>query len=352
MLVGREGEPPYDRPPLSKDYLRGESERADAYVKEPSWYEQNGVDLRTGSSVMSLDAEGRVAKLQGGEEVAFGRALLATGAMVNLLRVDGAQLEGIHYLRAFGNADSIRDDVAGAERVVLVGGSYIGAEVAASLTEMGKRCTIVEIEPVILSRSFGADVGRYFHELLESKGIEIAGERDRRRLRGRRAGERRADRVGAGVPLRRRGRRRGRAPGHDARRPGRPRGRGRDRLRLGPRDLGRGDLRRRRLLQLRQRDPRSPAPLRALGPRLPAGPPRRPRDARRQAALPGRPLLLQRPRRLGEPRVRGARRALGRADLARRARERRVLGLVRRRRPRRRRPRRSAAPRTSRTPAG
>ena len=68
--------------------------------------------------------------------------------MVNILRVDGAQLEGIHYLRAFGNSDSIRDDVADAERVVCVGGSYIGAEVAASLTEMGKRCTIVEIEPV------------------------------------------------------------------------------------------------------------------------------------------------------------------------------------------------------------
>lgn len=173
LLVGREPEPPYDRPPLSKDYLRGESERAAAHVHPRAWYEDNGIELLTGKSVMSLDPAERIAKLQGGEEVAFGRALLATGAMVNLLRVDGAQLEGIHYLRAFGNADSIRDDVAAAERVVLVGGSYIGAEVAASLTEMGKRCTIVEIEPVILSRSFGPEAGRWFHELLESRGVEI-----------------------------------------------------------------------------------------------------------------------------------------------------------------------------------
>ena len=93
--------------------------------------------------------------------------------MVNLLRVDGVQLEGIHYLRAFGNSDSIRDDVAGAEHIVCVGGSYIGAEVAASLVEMGKRCTIVEIESVIMSRGFGAEVGRYVHELLVSKGVEI-----------------------------------------------------------------------------------------------------------------------------------------------------------------------------------
>jgi 3-phenylpropionate/trans-cinnamate dioxygenase ferredoxin reductase subunit len=173
LLVGREPEPPYDRPPLSKDYLRGESDRADALVHPREWYERNDIELITSKSVTGLDVEERVAKIQGGEEVAFDKALLATGAMVNLLRIDGAQLDGIHYLRAFGNSDSIRDDVAGAEHVVCVGGSYIGAEVAASLVEMGKRCTIVEIEPVVMSRGFGAEVGRHFHELLISKGVEI-----------------------------------------------------------------------------------------------------------------------------------------------------------------------------------
>lgn len=175
LLVGREPDPPYDRPPLSKDYLRGESQRADAYVHEPGWYEANGVELVCGKSVMSIDPEGRVAKIQGGEEVGFGRALLATGAMVNLLRVDGVQLAGIHYLRAFGNSDTIRADVEGAEHVVCVGGSYIGAEVAASLVEMGKRCTIVAIEPIVLSGGFGDEVGRFFHDLLESRGVKIVG---------------------------------------------------------------------------------------------------------------------------------------------------------------------------------
>src|SRR3954453_13685487 len=89
LLVGREPEPPYERPPLSKEYLRGEAERADAYVNEPSWYEQNGVELLSGRNVMSLDAASRTAKIQGGEEVAFGKALIATGAMVNILRVEG-----------------------------------------------------------------------------------------------------------------------------------------------------------------------------------------------------------------------------------------------------------------------
>ncbi len=174
LLAGREPEAPYDRPPLSKEYLRGELDREDALVHPRDWYGDNDVELLTGRSVISLDAESRTAQIQGGEEVAFGKALLATGAMVNILRVDGAQLEGIHYLRAFGNSDSIRDDVAGAEHVVCVGGSYIGAEVAASLTEMGKRCTIVEIEPVVLARGFGEQAGRRLQGLLAANGVEFA----------------------------------------------------------------------------------------------------------------------------------------------------------------------------------
>ncbi len=175
LLVGREPDPPYDRPPLSKDYLRGESERGDALVHPVDWYEDNDVELLTGKSVMGLDLENRTAKLQGKQEVAYGKALIATGAMVNILRVDGAQLDGVHYLRAFGNSDSIRSDLDGVENVVLVGGSYIGCEVAASLAEMGKKCTIVMMEETALSNTFGPEVGTFFHELLESKGIELIG---------------------------------------------------------------------------------------------------------------------------------------------------------------------------------
>lgn len=172
-IVGREPDPPYERPPLSKEYLRGQSQRSDAYALEKDWYEENGVELITGRSVMGLDAENRVAKLQGKEEVGFDKALIATGAMVNLLRVDGVQLDGIHYLRAFGNADAIREDVAAAERIALVGGSYIGCEVAASLTEMGKKCTIVMLEEAPLARTFGAEVATYFERVLTERGIEI-----------------------------------------------------------------------------------------------------------------------------------------------------------------------------------
>jgi 3-phenylpropionate/trans-cinnamate dioxygenase ferredoxin reductase subunit len=176
LLVGREPEPPYERPPISKEYLRGDAGREDAHVNGGrSWYEENGVELLTGKNVMGLDLESRTAKIQGGEEVAFGKALLGTGAMVNILRVEGAENEGIHYLRAFGNSDAIRADAEAAEHVVLIGGSYIGCEVAASLTAQGKKCTIVAMEEVALSRTFGEDAGRWFQGRLEEHGVTFHG---------------------------------------------------------------------------------------------------------------------------------------------------------------------------------
>ncbi len=175
LLVGREPEPPYERPPLSKEYLRGEAERKDAYVNEPGWYEDNGVDLLTGTNVMALDAEARTAKLQTKEEVGFDKALLATGANVNILRVEGAELEGIHYLRAYGNSDAIREEAREAGHVVLIGGSYIGCEVAASLSATGTRCTIVMMEDTALSRTFGEEAGRWFQDVMEDRGVEFLG---------------------------------------------------------------------------------------------------------------------------------------------------------------------------------
>jgi 3-phenylpropionate/trans-cinnamate dioxygenase ferredoxin reductase subunit len=175
LLVGREPEPPYERPPISKSYLSGEDGREEAHVNSPSWYEENGIELLTGKNVLGLDPEARTAKIQGGEEVAFGQALFGTGAMVNILRVEGAENEGIHYLRAFGNADAIRAEAEGAERVVLIGGSYIGCEVAATLTARGTQCAILAIEDVALSRSFGTDAGRWFQDQLESHGVAFHG---------------------------------------------------------------------------------------------------------------------------------------------------------------------------------
>src|SRR3954447_12495834 len=175
LLAGREPEPPYERPPLSKEYMRGEAERADAYVNPPSWYEENGVELLSGTNVMSLDSKARTAKLQGGEEVGFGKTLIATGAMVNILRVEGAENEGIHYLRAFGNSDAIRADAEKAEHVALIGGSYIASEVAASLAARGTKCTMLMMEDVALSRTFGESAGRWFQQQLEGHGVTVHG---------------------------------------------------------------------------------------------------------------------------------------------------------------------------------
>ena len=175
LVATREPEPPYERPPLSKGYLRGESSREDAYTQPREWYEENGIDLRVRTNVMAIDPEARTAKLQGGEEVGFDKALLATGSMVNILRVDGAGVDGIHYLRAFGNSDAIREEAREAGRVVLIGGSYIGCEVAASLTTLGVECTIVMMEDVAFANSFGDEVGRFLQGRLEENGVQVIG---------------------------------------------------------------------------------------------------------------------------------------------------------------------------------
>jgi 3-phenylpropionate/trans-cinnamate dioxygenase ferredoxin reductase subunit len=176
-LVGRELDQPYERPPCSKDYLRGEIAREDCLLHPAEWWDAQGIDLRTRTSVMKLDTANRVASLQGGEELRFDAALIATGAMVRRLRVDGSQLEGIHYLRTLGNSDAIRADAADASQVVLVGGSFIACEVAASLTKMGKRCTLVMQEELPLSLPFGDTVGRFIAGVLSSHGVEfVAGD--------------------------------------------------------------------------------------------------------------------------------------------------------------------------------
>jgi 3-phenylpropionate/trans-cinnamate dioxygenase ferredoxin reductase component len=172
VLAGRDVDPPYDRPMCSKDYLRGEVSREETYLDLPS-----DLDLRVRTSVMKLDPSARTAQLSAGGQISFDRAVLATGALVRRLRVDGADLDGIHYLRALGNADAIRADAEDAERVVLVGGSYIACEVAASLTVQGKRCTLLMPEEGPLSLGFGPTAGAFFAGVLRDHGVDwVAGE--------------------------------------------------------------------------------------------------------------------------------------------------------------------------------
>ncbi len=175
LLIGRESDLPYNRPPCSKGYLQDKESRADTLFRPPEWYEEQSIEALTRVSAKSLDISGRTVALTNGQEVSFDKALIATGAGVRRVSVPGAELEGIHYLRTHGNSDSIRADAAG-KRVVMIGGSYIATEVAASLTEMGSSCSLVMIEPVTLSRGFGEQAGRFFQQRLEEHGIEVFGD--------------------------------------------------------------------------------------------------------------------------------------------------------------------------------
>ncbi len=184
LLVGREPEPPYNRPPCSKEYLQGRESRQDTYFRPDEWWEENRIRLLTRTSVMKLDTAAREATLSSKEVVSYDTALVATGANVRRIDVEGAELEGIHYLRALGNADTIRSDADG-RKVVLIGGSYIGCEVAASLTAADHAsCQIVMQEAITLERGFGAAAGRFFQDRLEEHGIVVHGEDALERFEG------------------------------------------------------------------------------------------------------------------------------------------------------------------------
>jgi 3-phenylpropionate/trans-cinnamate dioxygenase ferredoxin reductase component len=184
LLVGREPDRPYNRPDCSKGYLRGEETREQPLFRPEDWWGEQEIEVLTRTSVTALDAQARTAKLSTKQEVSFDKAFVATGANVRRLNVHGCELENIHYLRTLGNADTIRAGVADVERVVLIGGSYIACEVAASLTKIGKRCTILMQEDTTLERGFGQAAGRFFQGLLESHGVTVHGNDGLERFEG------------------------------------------------------------------------------------------------------------------------------------------------------------------------
>jgi 3-phenylpropionate/trans-cinnamate dioxygenase ferredoxin reductase subunit len=178
VLVTRELDAPYHRPPGSKDHLKPGAERDAALVVPAAWWEEHDVDLRLRTSVLSLDTDAKVAKLQTKELLSYDKALVATGAMVRRLQVDGTGHHGIHYLRSLRNAEAIREDLEGLgpeAKVVLVGGSYIGCEVAASLRAEGFAATILMQESEPLERTFGAEVGAWVRARLEREGVVVHG---------------------------------------------------------------------------------------------------------------------------------------------------------------------------------
>ena len=173
LLVGREADAPYHRPAVSKEYLRGGVSREAVLLRPAGHWEAIGIELLSRVSAMKLDLDARTVKLSDRREVGFGQLLLATGANVRRLRVDGAALDGVHYLRALANADALRADLESAREVVIVGGSFLACEVAASLSAMGRASTMVMIEAMPLGDAFGPRAGSYFAGLLRSHGVTV-----------------------------------------------------------------------------------------------------------------------------------------------------------------------------------
>jgi 3-phenylpropionate/trans-cinnamate dioxygenase ferredoxin reductase subunit len=176
VLLGDEELRPYNRPGLSKDFLRSESNRDDLFVHPPEWAAQHEVELRTGAKAERLDVQGRTVTLAGGESLAFERLLLATGSAPRRLPIPGAALENVLLLRDVGDAEEIQRLAAGttgAQRAVMVGGGFIGAEVAASLRQMGLETTVVARETVLWEHLFGAELSGVFQRKLTEKGVEV-----------------------------------------------------------------------------------------------------------------------------------------------------------------------------------
>jgi len=170
---------------MCKGYLQDKESREDALFRPDEWWDEQRIDVLTRTSVTKLDAEAHVATLSTKEEVQFETALLATGSNVRRLRVDGCDLDGIHYLRTIGNSDAIRAEVEGGKRAVMIGGAYIGCEVAASLTAAhGIECEIVLMEDVPFKPFFGEKVGRFIQDALEEHGVTVHGGQELERFEG------------------------------------------------------------------------------------------------------------------------------------------------------------------------
>jgi NADPH-dependent 2,4-dienoyl-CoA reductase/sulfur reductase-like enzyme len=185
VLVGEESEPPYERPPLSKDYLLGKAERDASQVHPPDWYAEHDVDLRTGVRATELDPAGHRVELATGESLTYDKLLLATGSSARRLPVPGADLEGVRYLRTRAEADRLKEELAGGgRRVVVVGAGWIGLEVTAAARTYGNDVTVVEPQPTPLHAVLGPEMGSVFARLHRDHGVDLFTDTTVRELRG------------------------------------------------------------------------------------------------------------------------------------------------------------------------
>jgi 3-phenylpropionate/trans-cinnamate dioxygenase ferredoxin reductase subunit len=173
VLLGAEPERPYERPPLSKEYLRGEAEREQTFVHEAGFYAEQRVDLRVGENVVRLDPARRELALGSGERLGYDRLLLATGSEPRRLSIPGSELEGVHYLRTVGDSDALRARLDAGGRLVILGAGWIGCEVAASARQRGVEVTVIAPHSVPFERVLGAEVGAIYRDLHVDHGVEM-----------------------------------------------------------------------------------------------------------------------------------------------------------------------------------
>jgi 3-phenylpropionate/trans-cinnamate dioxygenase ferredoxin reductase component len=173
VLVGTEEDRPYERPPLSKDYLRGEVGREKVYVHDEGFYAEQDIELWLGRTAVRLDTTNTRLELDDGEELSYDRLLLTTGAEPRRLSVPGEELDGVYYLRSVRDSDALRERFDRGGAVVVVGAGWIGAEVAASARQRGLDVTVIEPASVPLERVLGKTLGAFYRDIHADQGVRM-----------------------------------------------------------------------------------------------------------------------------------------------------------------------------------
>ena len=173
VLVGAEPQLPYDRPPLSKNYLRGGMPFEKTLLRPPEFYRERQIETRLGTTVVRVDVEKRALQLDGGDRLEFDNVLIATGGRNRRFPIPGLDLPGVYDLRTVADADRIRDAIARGGRAVVVGMGFIGAEVAASMRQCGLEVTAIEPFKTPLYRALGEDIGRVVEALHRDHGVAM-----------------------------------------------------------------------------------------------------------------------------------------------------------------------------------
>jgi 3-phenylpropionate/trans-cinnamate dioxygenase ferredoxin reductase subunit len=173
-LVGEEPIPPYQRPPLSKAWLKGEAGAEDLALRSESFYADEGIDLRLETRVERIDTIGRRVLLKGGEAVAYNRLILATGARARKLALPGAELDGVLELRSAADAEKLKAALGPGRRLAVIGGGYVGLEAAASARALGAEVIVVEREPRLLARVACAALSEFFLTCHRGHGVSFA----------------------------------------------------------------------------------------------------------------------------------------------------------------------------------